>query len=688
MTSVTKRARGRRDERKSVAARYDAAGMGRRIARWNPRSLGPAKVIEGLQKIRDRARDATRNDWAAASTVQKWATNLVGVGITPRWKSKKLNDLWKAHVKTADADGVLDVYGLQTLGVRTWFDGGEAFMRRRPRSTALPLGAPVQYQLIEGEYCPLFDSDSWPGMPEGNIIRQGVEFNSYGRRVAYWFYREHPNDALRGNVDMSKLVRVLASDVTHFFEPKRPGQIRGVSELASILVRLRSTADFEDAVLERQKLANLFVAFTTRALPPDTDIEFDPDTGLPKFYDTNEQPLRSLEPGIMQELQPGESVTFANPPEAGTTFSDYLRTTNGGTAAGAGLPYELMSGDILNVSDRTLRVLIQEFRRFARQRQWQLVIPMLCQPGVDWWADALFLTGTITAAEYEEAKNPTWSPEGWEYIHPVQDAQGKQIEVDAGFRSRSSVILERGDDPEQVDQERADDQQREDDLDIAPTLPAAGGGAQPGNEPDDPAAKPSPARQKGKTKAQLEWEQRAIDRHRAGAEALEAQHREALSAQAASNATVLAMFERLMSQQAERDEKRRAEDIAARAAQATADREERERANAQISQALTAIAGIAGQLAAMKHEVNLHVEPAQINNEITTPAPIVNVTNEVDVPATEVHVAAPNVSITNEVQPAEVSVDVNLPDRQTTSVIDRDRDGNIQQVTQTETTLQ
>lgn|SRR5574343_560801 len=51
-----------------------------------------------------------------------------------------------------------------------------------------------------------------------------------------------------------------------------------------------------------------------------------------------------------------------------------------------------------------------------------------------------------------------------------------------------------------------------------------------------------------------------------------------------------------------------------------------------------------------------------------------------------VNVAAPNVSVTNDVQPAEVTV--NLPDRETTSVIERDREGNIVNVTQVEKTLQ
>jgi lambda family phage portal protein len=450
-------------------AKYDAGGFGRRVRSWSPPSTGPQRAIEGTTRVRDRSRDATRNDWAGASLIQKWATHLVGVAITPRWKNKRFTKLWNAHVAQADADGVSDAYGMQTLGVRAWFEGGEVFLRRRPRDLSLPLAAPVQYQLIESDYLPMFDATTWPGMPVGNDIRQGIERNRFGRRVAYWMYREHPGDKTNTpNADM--LLRIPASEVSHVFEPKRPGQLRGVSELASVLVRLRSTGDYEDAVLERQKLSNLFVAFITRTMPDLEDVEFDPLTGLPKFYDTNGTPMAGLEPGTTQELMPGEGVEFATPPGPGTTYSEYLRSAQLGTAAGGGMPYELMSGDIKDISDRALRVIINDFHRLAQQRQWQTAIPRLCQPMVDWWADALVLKGDISLDDLGEAKACKWSPHGWEYMHPVQDAEGKIALIDAGLLSRSRVAGERGDDVEEIDDEREEDQRRAAQKNLVPVV--------------------------------------------------------------------------------------------------------------------------------------------------------------------------------------------------------------------------
>ncbi len=455
-----------------INQRYDAAGGGRRLRGWNPPSAGPNTALLGLDKLRARARDSARNDWSGESSIQHWTTNLVGVGIQARENAKvptsrKANrgELWARFCMGCDADNLLDFYGQQTLGVRSWLDAGEYFIRRRPRRSDSPLEVPLQIQLLESDYCPLFDADTFQFMPQGNRIRSGIELNSIGQRVAYWFFKSHPSDF--GGVGYSfspsadQLVRVSASDVSHVFEPKRIGQMRGVSHLAPVLARLRTIVNYDDAVLERQLLANLFVGFISRGLPDGSDPNVDPASGQTYQSGESGESFVALEPGALQELRPGEKIDFSNPPEAGTMYSEYMRTQNLGTAAGAGLPYELFSGDIANVSDRTLRIVINEFRRFCEQRQWQIVIPKHCQVVRNWFVDQAVLAGEIPFSFIDEAKAVTWVPHGWQYIHPVQDAQGKALEVKNGVRSRSSWITERGDDPEAVDNERKVDIDRE-----------------------------------------------------------------------------------------------------------------------------------------------------------------------------------------------------------------------------------
>ena len=450
----------------ALATSHDAAGTGRRMRGWMPSSSGPNRVNAGAPSIRNRARDASRNDWAGHAIPARWAANLVGTGIMARPKTKdsdlktRLVELWDEWIDVCDADGTLDLYGIQNMVARNWIEAGEVFVRIRPRLPIDGLPVPLQIQVLEADMVPATDSTA----PNGNEICQGIEFNAFGQRVAYWMHRNHPGD---GRSDTGTLTRVPAEFVLHIFEPTRPGQLRGVSELAPILAKLRGVGDFDDAVLERQKIANLFTGFLEKS-PSTGDATIDPVTGMPITSDHDGVPMAAMEPGTMQELLPGETVKFSDPPDAGAGYGDFTRAQYQGVAAGTGLPYELLTGDLRDVSDRALRVILNEFRRHCQQRQWHILIPQLCRKVRSAWADAAVMAGVLSSSDGAEAKRVTWVPQGWAYIHPTQDVQAKQMEVDAGFNSRSRIITERGDDPEEIDQERFEDKTRETDLDLLP----------------------------------------------------------------------------------------------------------------------------------------------------------------------------------------------------------------------------
>ena len=107
---------------------------------------------------------------------------------------------------------------------------------------------------------------------------------------------------------------------------------------------------------------------------------------------------------------------------------------------------------------------------------------------------------------------------GWAYIHPVQDVQGKKMEVDAGFRSRSSVIGQQGDDPEQVDDERLADMDREKDLGLyvdplGNTQPSDGSADNPdadGIDNNEYTAPPNPTAMELAMLARIEAETEAL----------------------------------------------------------------------------------------------------------------------------------------------------------------------------------
>ena len=177
---------------------YDAARQGRRLGNWRPTSAHINTILAWSgTTLRDRTRDLVRNNPYVRSAVESFVANAVASGIKPSslvkdaGKKNEIREAFADWTDEADADGLTDFYGLQTLGVRAMIEAGEFFVRRRPRRPEDGLSVPLQIQLLEADMLPLEDNRQ---AENGNPIKSGIEFDAIGRRVAYWFYRRHPGD--------------------------------------------------------------------------------------------------------------------------------------------------------------------------------------------------------------------------------------------------------------------------------------------------------------------------------------------------------------------------------------------------------------------------------------------------------------------------------------------------------------
>lgn len=472
----------------NLGSAYEAGATGgSRSANWRPSNAGPNAATQALPMIRRRSRDAIRNDPWARAAIARLVSNTIGTGIQPfplhpdKEVRVLLKDLWADWVPDADADGQLDAYGQQALAARAMFADGEALARLRPRRPEDGLAVPLQIQAIEADHLPV---EKCEGLPNGNQIVHGVEFDGrIGKRVNYHLWRHHPGDYQFGTRLPQSLVPVQADQVVHVYQITRPGQVRGMPELTTVLLRLKSLDNFDDAVLFRQEVANLFAGFVTKPEPEAQGQ--DPATGLLAEYDNDGYtPLTSLEPGTMQELGPGEEVKFSQPPDAGDNYEGFMRQQLMAACASVGVPYEVLTGDLRNVSDRVLRVILNEFHRQIEQLIWTTFIHQYCRPIWAAWLDAAVLSGVVSLNDYHRNRRlylrVRWVPQGWAYVHPVQDVEAQAREVRAGFRSRSSVILARGEDPDQTDQEIHADNARADShglvLDSDPRRTTSAGG--------------------------------------------------------------------------------------------------------------------------------------------------------------------------------------------------------------------
>ena len=450
------------------SALVDAGSHTRRTLGWRaPTTSANQAILATLTTLRDRSRAATRNDGYAKSAIEKLVTNLVGTGIKPMSTAadaafrQQVQERWLRWTDVSDADGLLDFYGQQTQAVRTWLEGGEAFGRLRLRLPEDGLPVPLQVQVLEPELCPHTHNVLYGT----SRIRAGIEFDRIGRRVAYWF---HPSRPEVDDFDATQLRRVPIESVLHMFDPLRPGQLRGYPLLTQALIALHELAKFSDAVLMRQQLSNMFTAFIKRPVGSGMGGDINPLTGQPISTTANGQTVLQFEPALLQELGEGEDVIFSNPP-APDGYADFMRQVLHEVSAATNVPFEVLTGDMKDVNDRTVRVILNDFRRRLQAWQHQVVVHQFCRPIWNAWMDRAFLSGALPIPD-SYATDPTpwravkWVPQGWPYLHPVQDVQSGREAVRAGFKSRSQVVSELGEDVEAIDAEQAADNARADDL--------------------------------------------------------------------------------------------------------------------------------------------------------------------------------------------------------------------------------
>lgn len=415
------------------------------------------------------ARDLVRNTPFATRAQQVIANNVVGDGIiwkvsaTSKTAKTATQKLLKAHFDTVaiDADGRQNLYGLQRLAMNCIVEAGEVLirLRRRDRRDGLPL--PFQIQVMEPDF---IDTEKQNLSGSGNLIRDGIEYDAIGRRVAYWLYAEHPGAARKVTAALASR-RVPASDLLHIYRQDRPGQMRGVSWFAPVTLRLMDLDDYDDAQLMRQKIAACFAAFTV-SLGESTS----PLPGSPSNLDP--AGLSSIKPGRIQKLGPEEDIKFASPPGV----EGYDEFTNGvlrGAAAAMGITYEALTGNLSGVNFSSARMGRMEMDRNVSSWQWLLMVPQFLQPLAAWTMDAMQLqTGTRLARDM----SIDWTPPTRMLVDPAREIPAMIEKIKGGLASWQQVVRELGYDPEDMLIEHSEDRKRFTELGLSFTsfLQAAG----------------------------------------------------------------------------------------------------------------------------------------------------------------------------------------------------------------------
>lgn len=515
---------GKPPVRRASASPYEGATTGRRLGTWaTTRDAVNSVWYQSADQLVSRSRDIARKDGWAGKAIEEWVCNAVGNGIKPQslhpdaTAKEKIQKLWSQFASECDADGITDIYGFQALAFRSMVEGGECFVRKHLRTLDWGLAVPLQLQLMEAEQLPFYLARPTPETPEGNVVRASIEFDQQKRRVAYYFYKEHPGERLFFP-NYLDLIRIPADEVMHLFRPLRPGQLRGVPWLANALVRLWELDQYDDAELLRKKFAAMMMAFIIRQNPEDPFFGNEQtsaqatDAGGSTGEEQQGVQVAQLEAGTMMDLEPGEDVKFTDPADVGGNYDAFERQTLLRIGAGLGLPYDMLTGDLSQTSYSSIRAGILSFRRLCEQIQYGVFIYQFCRPVWRSFIEAAVLAGQLDARDYQANKADylavEWHTPKWAWVDPEKDVKAEVLAIRAGLKSRAMSINETGMDEEEVDRQIAKDNDRADDLglvlDSDPRKTTPKGLATSGGEEGDTGGKDgegAPASKPGKVPA-------------------------------------------------------------------------------------------------------------------------------------------------------------------------------------------
>ena len=406
---------------------YDAASVGRRTQGWRKSvSDGAAATFGAIEPVRGAARDLVRNNPYAASALNIVTDHVIGAGVSPSVE----NQLWMQWAGTTDcdADGRHDLNGLMRLALRCIAESGEVLIRQRLRRVSDGFAIPMQLQVIEPDY---LDSErlEYGTAPGENRIIQGVEFDLLGKRAAYWLFSDHPGATSNPTRISSR--RVPSEGVIHAFDTLRTGQVRGMSWFAPLLLRFNDFADYEDAMLMKQKIAACLSVITSDA------------TGDGRALGVGEDGsgIDSLEPGMILNVPPGREIDVVTPPQ-NTDYQSFAPAQLRAIASGLGLAYEDLTRDYQQLPFSAARM--SRLSHYKRVKSWRddIMRHQLLDPIWLWFQETA--RGMSTRVNSEVMETTTWNFPPMEMIEPDKEGLATMRNVRTGIQSYREVVQERG----------------------------------------------------------------------------------------------------------------------------------------------------------------------------------------------------------------------------------------------------
>jgi lambda family phage portal protein len=431
---------------------YKAAANKDILADFKPsQTSANEEIYPALSILRNRARELLRDDPYAVEYINKSVTNIVGEhGILLQGKvpnrsrtgrskdplDKRVNALIEEkHTEWGDRDtasvcGAYSWRGIQEATVRAESGDGELFIRMIDN---FPNKHRFSLQVIESDFC---DHELNTKLTNGNSVVMGIEIDQWRRPVRYWFHTNHPGDTFFIRFNGKKYVSFPAEDILHIFKTLRPGQLRGVTHFAPVMITSKMLNAYQEAEL---------VAARMEAAQPFWIEQETPEGWKEDDQLSDGSLINEIQAGITNILAPGQHIKSPELTRPGTMYPSFIKANLRATATGLGVAYNGLANDLEGVNFSSMRSGLLQERDNWKVRQ-QFLIERLCKPVYKRWLKMALRTELqmLSASRFDDYLKVKFQPRGFPWVDPSKDVQAAVLAYENNMTTLTDILAEKG----------------------------------------------------------------------------------------------------------------------------------------------------------------------------------------------------------------------------------------------------
>jgi lambda family phage portal protein len=449
-----------------VKASYDAAQTVKNNKRhWSAAdslSADAANTLAVRRKLRDRARYEYANNCYIHGIINSLAYDTIGSG--PVLQIFSDNSVFRDAVERAYSAWAASINLAQSLRifVESRVRDGEVFGIFTTNPRALD-DVKLFFELVE---CDRVTSDAMlSGMA---YATDGITVDQFGNPVEYQVLKSHPGAA--GITYLREFERIRADHMVHYYNPSRPGQHRGISEITPALELCIVLRRYTMAVVTAAETAadNAFVLETMNA----QDTEYDPSNELEEL---------TLERNLVTVLPEGYKLSQTKAEQPTTTYPAFKDAILNEIARSLGVPFNIAAGNSSSYNYSSGRLDHKAYEQRLSVDQATLEQVLLNRMFDRFFAEWSAVNGMLGAP----APSRAWYWQKLPHIDPVKEADAQIMRINAGLTTRTREVAR-----DRVDYEDLlKDMQREKQLEEQYGIQIA--------EPTPPAGGPEPSVQEG-----------------------------------------------------------------------------------------------------------------------------------------------------------------------------------------------